>query len=142
MVNGSNATVLYHAAWSLWADLTMSGDILNGPFSNGLNRITEIENDYARANNLSTSSDEYKTMLALDGLLINKYEIAWNNSLQAVNASGLLDLRNQLSANLLVNETGIESADFDTLDTNMVGIAWFTQYDIPANVTGNSTDGL
>ena len=140
MVNNSNASTIYHAAWSIWAELTMADDIVDGPFSSGFNRLAAIEDDYARANNMSTTSDAYKTMLAVNGVLINKYETAWNQSLKAVNASGLLDLRDALADNLqLANGTGIESPDFTTLNTEVQGIQWFVQYDVPVNGSSNST---
>lgn len=140
MVNNSNASTIYHAAWSIWAELTMADDIVDGPFSSGFNRLAAIEDDYARANNMSMTSDAYKTMLAVNGVLINKYETAWNQSLKAVNASGLLDLRDTLADNLqLANGTGIESPDFTTLNTEVQGIQWFVQYDVPVNGSSNST---
>ena len=142
MVNNSNATIVYHAAFSIWSDLTLSDYILVSPFCQGLNRFAEIEDDYAKANNLSTTSEEYQNMLAFNGILIAKYETAWNDALQAVNASGLLDLRDKLADNLQVNGTGIESPEFTTLKTDMGGIDWFLQYDIPANVSTNLTGGV
>ncbi|KAL8646918.1 MAG: hypothetical protein Q9226_006656 [Calogaya cf. arnoldii] len=84
----SNSSLVYEAAFAVYAHLTMAPVAISGPFAYGMHEFDEYENWLLE----SGASNETMTMVyAIDGILIDLYEAAWQEATAALGATELRD---------------------------------------------------
>ncbi|KAI4207646.1 MAG: hypothetical protein LQ346_000453 [Caloplaca aetnensis] len=86
MLAASNSSLVYEAAFAVYAHLTMAPVAVSGPFAYGMHALDEYEDGLVE----SGASNETMTMVyAIDGILIDLYETAWQNATAALDATDL-----------------------------------------------------
>lgn len=94
MTSGTNSSLVFGAAWSLYSDLTFSSPYVMGPFTHGVNCLTWIEDNIFNITQHNVSDPVQKRrqtqILALDQMLLDLYNEAWANATAALNQTGLL----------------------------------------------------
>lgn len=112
MINNTNSSLLYEAAWSIWADLTASNEYTAGPFSNGMHSFDALEDAYLKANNVTEDDPTFQNMLVVNAILLDSYTTTWTQAFAAVNGSGLIQQLQTLAGYLLTNDTAVAPASF------------------------------
>lgn len=129
MINGSNSSLVYEAAWAVQSNMLSTDELVMGPFWGGGHSFEDREDQWLlthgfyiaddgtivvpsnyTANQTRITNDtihELRDMLAVNAILIDKYEAAYNNGSDAVNATNLLGLLDDYSYLLDINDTSI-----------------------------------
>ena len=129
MINGSNSSLVYEAAWAVQSNMISTDEVVIGPFWGGGNSFQDWEDQWLlthgfyiaddgsivvpsnyTANQTRVTNDtvrELKDMLAVNAILLDKYEAAYNNGSDAVNATNLLGLLDDYAYLLDTNDTSI-----------------------------------
>jgi len=126
LTDGSNSSLIYTMAWSLWVDLTRAPQIVRGPYSHGGHAFDQLEEEYASANNLSKNDTAYIEYIAMNAVLIEWYQNAWARASAAANATGLLTHLATLNGYLITNDTAIMPPGFKTPGFVHTDISYFT----------------
>jgi len=127
ITDGSNSTLVYNLAWSIWAELIASTDYVSGPCSHGLHAFDAIEDEYAKANHLSEDDPQMMRFLAVTAVLADLYEYGWAESVKAANKTGLLADFAILTRNLAVEDPSVPPAGFWTTVSGAPDDAYFVQ---------------
>lgn len=134
MLNGTNSSIVYDAAWSIYADLTGTSPMIVGPFMYGMHSLNWIE-DQIFANSTNTTSgtnmteSQFQTdIMSMHAVLLDLYSTAWTKSVAALNATGLLDDMQTLSAYLSTNDTSVMPAGYSTWIDKSYDSRYFTVY--------------
>ena len=143
MINGSNSSLVYEAAWAVQSDMLSTDEFVLGPFWGGSNSLEDWEDQWLLTHGFYVANDgtivipsnytanqtritndtvrELKDMLAVNAILLDKYEAAYSNGSDAVNATGLLGLLDDYSYLLDVNDTSIIPSNELTPNTLTTG---------------------
>ena len=144
MMSRSNSSLVWNAAWSLFADLTGSSPSVIGPFSFGFNSIGSLEDHiFASLGNSShllnqtmatkrtngTALDLAKDLImATTGEAIEIYNEGWANATAALNKTGLMPVMASLASNMSpLNESEIPS-QFLSNTTSSYDNSFFLDY--------------
>ena len=152
---GTNSSLAYNMAWSIWADLTGQPFHVVSPFSNGMNCLDWIEEAWTNQTNANATAAHgaNATMLTTNGTYVNGtndlpmleflatsmtllelYEYAWYKASAAANKTGLLQDLATLSGYLLPTDTSIMSPGFqDPVNVYRQDLSYFTVYNRTMN---------
>ncbi|KAL8847730.1 MAG: hypothetical protein Q9221_007250 [Calogaya cf. arnoldii] len=88
MLAASHSSLVYEAAFAVYAHLTMAPVAISGPFAYGMHGFDEYEDRLVE----SGASNETMTMVyAIDGILIDLYQAAWQKATATLDATELRD---------------------------------------------------
>ena len=115
MLNGTNSSIVYEAAWSIYSDLTGSSPIVIGPFLYGMHSLDWVEDQlFGTSPNISnmSASDQFarNSILAFHSVLLDLYYYAWDSALTAMNKTGLAADMTTLAGYMSTNDTAILGA--------------------------------
>ena len=152
---GTNSSLAYNMAWSIWADLTAAPIYIATPFWNGMNCLDWIEEAWINQTNANATATHganasilhangtyangtYNFALlefqATSRVLLELYEYAWYSASSAANKTGLLKDLTILSGYLLPVNTSIESPGFrEPVDIRKEDMSYFTIYNRTMN---------
>lgn len=110
MLNGTNSSIVYDAAWSIYSDLTGTSPMIVGPFMYGMHILDWIEDQmFGKGPNVTAMSESDKfamdEVLATHSVLLDLYYYAWNNSMAALSKTTLLEDMATLAQYLSTNDT-------------------------------------
>lgn len=152
MVAGSNSSMVYDAAWSIYSELTYQPMHIVGPFTYGMNCMDWLEEQMLGTNSSAnatltrlldapTSTDRNSTKdlpsddelaileyLATHEVLLQLYNNVWDQATKALNGTGLLDQMATLSGYLLPNDTSVATSGFFDQTAQDPNAAYFTDY--------------
>lgn len=131
MLNGTNSSIVYDAAWSIYADLTGTSPMVIGPFIYGMHSLDWIEDQmFANSTNSTTRAEsQYQTeVLAMHAVLLDLYNYGWSKSIDVLNTTGLLDDMHTLSAYLSSNDTSIMPAGYPSWFSSSYDDSYITIY--------------
>ena len=130
MTAGTNSSLVFGAAWSLYSDLTFSSPYVIGPFTHGLDCLTWIEDNIFNITKYNTSDPVQKRrqsqILALDQMLLDKYNEAWTSATAALNKTGLLTNMMTLAEYLSPVDTSVMPPGFATYSSPAYDTSFFT----------------
>ena len=153
ILNGTNSSIVYDAALSIYSDLTGSSPYVIGPFFHGMNCIEWVEDQIANstAANISTPADylaklEYQ---AVHHVLLELYDYAYSNGSAAINQTGLLADMATLASYLSPQDMSVLPTNYKSYVAKSYDDAYFTTYNLTmppdstfSNVTFNTTIAL
>lgn len=144
MMSRSNSSLVWNAAWSLFADLTGSSPSIIGPFSFGFNSIQSLE-DHIFASLSTNSSMLNQTMVAKNGKnatieltkdmimattgeAITIYNEGWANATAALNATGLMPVMAMLASRMSPTNQSVIPSQFSSKAPSSYDNAFFLDY--------------
>ena len=148
---GTNASLAYDMALSIWAELTAAPVFVTTPFSYGQNCLDWMEEAYINQTNANATAAHstlhangtyangtYDFALlefqATSRVLLELYEYAWYNASAAANKTGLLKELAVLGGYLLPVNASIASPRFlNPVNTTMESLSYFTVYNETMN---------
>lgn len=117
MMASSNSALIYDAAFSLYAEMTMAPVSVMGPFVGGMHAFDQYEDSLVA----SGASEATMTLIyAMDEILIKLYQTAWENATAAANATDLLGDLTVLAEYLTPADRSLLPDRFDAVDVNAV----------------------
>ena len=141
MLRRSNSSLVWNAAWSLFADLTGSSPVIQGPFSFGFNCMESLENtafallsNSSSANQTTTKNgttllDIQKTyIMAVTFEAMEIYNEGWMNATAALNNTNLLETMSSLAANMSPTNFSIIPSQYRTNSSTSYDSSYFLQY--------------
>ena len=145
ILNGTNSSIVYDTAWSIYSDLTGSSPVIIGPFMYGMHSLDWIEDQIFGNSTNSTVSHEDKyaknEILAFHSVLLDLYNYAWSNGTAAINQTGLLEDMTMLSQYMMPNDTSIMGS-YANYTSPAYDASYFTTYNqtlLPDSAYGNVT---
>lgn len=152
---GTNSSLAYNMALSIWAELTAAPFFVATPFSYGQNCLDWIEEAWINQTNSNATAAHGAngSMLYANGtyangtynfallefqatsrVLLELYEYAWYNASAAANRTGLLKELATLSGYLLPVNASIQTPGFsDPHNSTMENLSYFTVYNETMN---------
>lgn len=141
MLNGTNSSMMYEAAWSIYSELTAATEQVIGPFTMGLNSIDWMEDQLfngtaytidmlmAKSNLTHHELALLETVVVLEGVY-EVYEKTWDAAYYALSSTGLLADMVKLAGWLMPNDTSIIPATRMHVipDASAGNVKFFTQY--------------
>lgn len=113
MLAASNSSLVYEAAFAVFAHMTMAPVTVSGPFAFGMHALDDYE-DWILA---SGASNETMTLVyAIDGILIDLYQTAWDNATTALSKTDLPKNLERLADFLDPDDRSLLPAGFTTVD--------------------------
>ncbi|KAL9611168.1 MAG: hypothetical protein Q9167_004190 [Letrouitia subvulpina] len=112
MLATSNSSLVYEAAFAVYAHITMAPVSISGPFAYGMHGFDEYEDQLIAS---GASEDTMTLVYAIDGILIDLYQTAWDNATEAANANGLLDDLEFLSDYLTPKDQSLLPKNYDKI---------------------------
>lgn len=113
MQAASNSSLVYEAAFAVYAHLTMAPVSISGPFAYGMHALDDYE-DWLIS---SGASNETMTLVyAIDGILIDLYQTAWRNATTALSATHLVENLGVLADYLDPRDQSLLPDDFKNVD--------------------------
>ena len=116
MLAFSNSSLVYGAAFSLYTELTMAPVSVMGPFKGGMHSLDQYE-DSLQASGASDAT--MNLVYAIDGILIELYQTAWDNATALANATGLLGDLAVLADYLNPMDRTLLPDGYDDVDVNV-----------------------
>ena len=137
ITNGTNSSIIYDAAWAVHSQMLYTDDHVIGPFWHGMHSLDWNEDQRELGN---SDDDTDMEMLAVNAVLLDLYQYAWNNGSEAVNKTGLLGDLAMLAEYLTPDDRSIMPADQKVVSMNddEFADAYFLTYNetMTPNVTG------
>ena len=117
MMASSSSALVYDAAFSLYAEMTIAPVSVMGPFVGGMHAFDQYEDSLVT----SGASEATMTLVyAMDEILIKLYQTAWENATAAANATDLLGDLAVLAEYLTPADRTLLPDGFDAVDENAV----------------------
>ncbi|KAI4121697.1 MAG: hypothetical protein LQ338_006228 [Usnochroma carphineum] len=113
MLAASNSSLVYEAAFAVYAHMTMAPVSVSGPFAYGMHALDDYEDRLVAS---GASNETMTVVYAIDGILIDLYETAWQNATAAANAVGLLEDLQFLADYLDPKDPSLLPDDFTKVD--------------------------
>ncbi|KAI4245310.1 MAG: hypothetical protein LQ352_006604 [Teloschistes flavicans] len=133
MVNGSNSNIVWAAAWEIMSLADPDIIVLGGPVAQGMHCFEWMEDGISN----KTDNETMSSILAIDGLVIDAYQTAWNQANDALESSGLQEQLKILRYNVGMNMTA--NSVHDNSNTDAIN-QWFL--DGPNSEIAGLPDGL
>ncbi|KAL8775453.1 MAG: hypothetical protein Q9194_003749 [Teloschistes cf. exilis] len=113
MLAASNSSLVYEAAFAVFAHLTMAPVTISGPFAFGMHALDDYE-DWLVASGASNKT--ITLVYAIDGILIDLYQTTWDNATTALSKTDLPQHLELLADFLDPDDRSMLPAGFTTVD--------------------------
>ncbi|KAI4144555.1 MAG: hypothetical protein L6R39_004127 [Caloplaca ligustica] len=137
MVEGSDSDLVWGMAWEIMSLADRNIQVMGSLFHGGLHACDWYED---RVRN-STDEDSMKMLLAVDAVLIDIYEAAWDEATEALEQAGYWDDLEKLENALVTNDTSVAGLKDDHTNTDYI-VGFFQSLEnstLTAEYQGNST---
>ena len=114
MLSVSNSSLVYDAAFSIFAHLTMALVAISGPFAYGMHALDEHEDQLEAS---GASDDTITLAYAIDGILIDLYLSVWNNCTTALDVTGVAKSLDTLTDYLSPKNPSLLPDSFEKVDS-------------------------